>query len=81
MPKTLNIVIRGMVQGVGFRFSSYEKFVELGLTGKAENGKDGSVVIIATGEDQPLNSFIEWAHVGPQGARVESVEASENIQS
>ena len=77
MKKKLNIIISGQVQGVGFRFCSYEKFVELGLTGKAENSKDGSVVVEVEGEEAPLEQFVAWAHKGPQGARVSNVSVSE----
>ena len=68
--KHLKLKISGQVQGVGFRWCSYEKFTELGLTGKAENSRDGGVEIDASGEDFALEKFVEWAGVGPSGARV-----------
>lgn len=74
MVKTVQITIHGKVHGVGFRFSSYDKFVEYGLEGKAENGKDGTVVVVATGEETVIQQFLLWAHTGPEGARVEKVE-------
>jgi len=80
MVKTVSIIITGKVQGIGFRFCSYEKFVEFGLTGKAENGKDGSVIVTATGEEPAVEQFVAWAHTGPEGAKVEKVETSE-VQS
>ena len=43
----LKAVIRGEVQGVGFRWSVQRKAVELGLTGYAENLPDGSVRVEA----------------------------------
>lgn len=75
--KHLKIKIHGQVQGVGFRWCSYEKFTELGLTGKAENAKDRSVEIDVAGEDFGLEKFVEWARVGPSGARVTNVEVNE----
>ena len=77
MTKHINIKIYGQVQGVGFRFCSYEQFVDLGLPGKAENMPDGSVLIDTEGEEQVLNQLIEWCHKGPMGARVEKVEVIE----
>ncbi|MEK7618414.1 MAG: acylphosphatase [Patescibacteria group bacterium] len=77
MTKHIKLKITGQVQGVGFRWSSYEKFVELGLTGKAENGKDGSVEVDVSGEDFNLEKFVEWARVGSQGARVGGIEVNE----
>lgn len=62
---------------MGFRFSAYDKFVELGLLGLAENTKDGSLVINAQGPEEALSQFVEWCHRGPVGAKVEGVEVNE----
>ena len=72
----INIKITGKVQGVGFRFSAYDKFVELGLVGKAENTQEG-VVVDAEGPEDKLSALVEWCKQGPQGARVENVEVIE----
>lgn len=77
MEKTLYIKITGRVQGVGFRWCAYEQFVDLGLTGKAENHRDGSVEITVTGEETALAKLLEWCRVGPKGARVNRVETRE----
>lgn len=77
MEKTLFIKITGQVQGVGFRWCAYEQFVDLGLTGKAENNRDGSVEITVTGEEAALAKLLEWCRVGPKGARVNRVETRE----
>ena len=75
--KHINIKVSGRVQGVGFRFCTYEQFVDLGLVGKAENQPDGSVLIDTEGEEEKLNKLIEWCKVGPTGAKVENVEVTE----
>ena len=77
MKKHIKLKIQGRVQGVGFRWCAYEKFVELGLVGKAENRSDGSVEIFVEGEEEILQNFINWAEKGPEGARVERVETEE----
>ena len=77
MPKHLNIKISGQVQGVGFRWCSYEKFVELDLVGTAENKPDGSVEITAQGEVEELKKFLSWAKRGPEGSRVENMDYKE----
>ena len=77
MEKTLLIKVSGRVQGIGFRWCAYEQFVDLGLTGKAENSRDGSVEITVTGEEAALAKLVEWCHVGPKGARVNRVETRE----
>ena len=75
--KHLNIKISGRVQGVGFRWSSYEKFVELGLQGRAENTNDGGVLLDVEGTDDKLAELVEWCKRGPSGSRVENVQVSE----
>ena len=77
MNKHISIKISGRVQGVGFRFSAYEKFVELGLVGKAENTQDGGIAINTEGPEDRLASFVEWCHVGPAMAKVSNVEVTE----
>ena len=77
MTKHLNIKIIGHVQGVGFRFSSYEKFVDLGLMGRAENLPDRSVFVDVEGPEEQLQAFVEWSQKGPNGAKVDKVEVTE----
>jgi acylphosphatase len=76
MNKHINVKITGTVQGVGFRFSTYEKFVELGLQGKAENTLEG-VLVDAEGPEEKLPQLLEWCKQGPTGARVENIEVIE----
>ena len=77
MSKHINIKVSGKVQGVGFRWSAYEKFVELGLTGRAENTADGNVLIDIEGPEEKLDILVEWCGHGPMGAKVENVEVAE----
>ncbi len=78
MKKHLYIKISGpRVQGIGFRWSAYEKFVELELQGKAENSADGSITINAEGPEEVLAQLVEWCHQGPMGAKISKVETAE----
>lgn len=77
MTKHLSIKISGRVQGIGFRYCAYEKFVELGLLGKAENTQDQGVLMETEGTEDKLNMLIEWCRRGPEGAKVENVEVTE----
>jgi acylphosphatase len=77
MTKHINVKITGRVQGVGFRWTLYEKFAELGLQGKAENTADGAVMVDTEGPEEKLSSLLEWCKVGPTGAKVENVEVLE----
>ncbi len=73
------IIIRGEVQGVGFRWFAYRKATELGVQGFVQNRADGSVGVHAEGERGTIESFIGVLRIGPRAARVEevSVEWSE----
>ena len=77
MDKHISIKITGRVQGVGFRFCAYEKFVELGLQGKAENTVDRGVFLDVAGGEPQLEELVKWCHQDPSGARVEKVEVTE----
>lgn len=68
------IWVYGRVQGVGFRYYTQAKARELGLTGYAHNLQDGSVEVLAVGDDAPLQAFINWLKAGgPASAEVENV--------
>jgi len=77
MAKHINIKIFGRVQGIGFRFCAYEKFVELGLAGKAENTEDRGMLVDVEGPEEKLEQLISWCRVGPTGAKVDRVEVTE----
>ena len=77
MNKHINVKISGRVQGVGFRWSAYEKFVELGLVGKAENTPERGVLVDTEGPEDKLHLLVEWCRIGPTGAKVENVEVVE----
>jgi acylphosphatase len=64
----------GRVQGVFFRAATREQAERLGLTGRARNRADGSVEVIACGDDAALDALERWLHVGPPLARVSRVE-------
>lgn len=66
-------IVSGRVQGVFFRASTRAEAVRLGLTGYAKNLPDGSVEVLACGEDSALEALQRWLRIGPPVARVESV--------
>lgn len=77
MIKHLDIKVFGQVQGVFFRITAKEKAEKLGIKILAENKPDGSVYIDAEGEEEKLDKFIKWCHIGPSLAQVEKVEVHE----
>lgn len=66
--------IIGRVQGVFFRDSTQRKATGLGLTGSAINLADGSVRVIAQGNEAEINELLNWLHVGPEMSVVERVD-------
>ena len=70
----VRLIIRGRVQGVGFRWWACEAARRLGLDGWVRNLADGSVELLAAGPEAVVAGFIESCRSGPRGARVASVE-------
>ena len=67
-------VVRGRVQGVGFRWWTRGRARELGLVGSVRNRPDGSVEVIAAGPVDRLERFRGLLRRGPTSARVEDVQ-------
>ncbi len=68
------LTVYGRVQGVFYRVSAKEQAEKLGLTGWVRNTPDRTVEIVVQGKEEKLNQFIEWCHVGPSYAKVDSVD-------
>lgn len=67
--------VRGMVQGVGFRWWTRRTAQELGIHGNVRNCPDGSVEVRARAAPPVLEEFAERLERGPPAALVRSVEA------
>ncbi|MBI5476303.1 MAG: acylphosphatase [Ignavibacteriales bacterium] len=72
--KNLHIVVKGMVQGVGFRYFVYKNAVQLGLHGYARNLADGNVEIELNGDRSLIEEMIKIVRVGPRSANVTDVQ-------
>jgi acylphosphatase len=72
-----NLRITGRVQGVGFREAMVERANQLGVRGWVRNRSDGSVEAVIAGEEAQVRAMVDWAHRGPAGAQVESVQLNE----
>ena len=68
-----HLVIRGRVQGVGYRYFIYNIADNLGLTGYAKNLFNGDVEIYAEGNLELLKELVKKAKEGPSGAHVEKM--------
>ena len=70
----LKAVVKGEVQGVGFRWAVQRQAGRLGLTGYAENLPDGSVRVEAEGDPARLDQLEAYLRQGPRWAEVESLD-------
>ena len=70
----VHLVIRGRVQGVGFRYFVARRAQTLGLAGWVRNRADGAVELEAEGERQVLEALVAAARAGPAGASVAGVD-------
>lgn len=69
-------VISGRVQGVGFRYFTYDAAVREGVTGWVRNLPDGRVEARIEGEAEAVDRVERAIRSGPPGARVDSVSVS-----
>ena len=70
-------IVRGRVQGVGFRWFVEREAHILGIAGWVRNNPDGSVVILAMGSREQLAILRSRLREGPRAARVDNVEELE----
>lgn len=75
---TFEILVKGRVQCVGYRWFVYENALELGLTGYVKNMSDGSVFVVAQGDQQNLVQFTAKLRTGPSFAHVLELDISES---
>jgi acylphosphatase len=71
----LKAIVKGEVQGVGFRWAVQRQAGRLGLTGYAENLPDGSLRVEAEGDPDRLDLLEAFLHQGPQWAEVAAVDS------
>jgi acylphosphatase len=70
-------VVRGRVQGVGFRWFVEREARILGIAGWVRNNADGSVEVLGIGTREQLAGLRSRLHQGPRAARVDGVQESE----
>lgn len=70
-------LVRGRVQGVGFRYFVQKEAVRLGLRGWVRNLEDGRVEALAQGVPLQLDEFEGALHRGPRWAEVRGVDIEE----
>ncbi|MGC2079646.1 MAG: acylphosphatase [Xanthobacteraceae bacterium] len=71
------VLVRGRVQGVGFRVWTEITALERGLEGWVRNRRDGSVEALVLGGEDDVAAMIEDCRKGPPGARVDALDHRE----
>ena len=71
-------IVRGRVQGVGFRWFVEREAHMLGISGWVRNNPDGSVEVLAMGSRDQLSGLRSRLREGPRAARVDNVEELES---
>jgi acylphosphatase len=67
-------VVSGRVQGVGFRWHTRLRAVELGVVGWVRNTASGMVEAHMEGDETAVDSLAEWLATGPAAAQVTSLD-------
>ena len=76
-----HFLVKGRVQGVGFRWFVHREAAELGLRGWVRNTPDGHVEVLAAGEPDQLKDLLLALGRGSRGSRVDEVIEHELAES
>lgn len=77
MIRCYKIIVKGKVQGVGYRYNTQAIAHKNNLTGFVKNQFDETVLIHAEGEEEGIHKLIEWCNTGPRLSDVTEVESEE----
>ncbi|MCX8029816.1 MAG: acylphosphatase [Brevinematales bacterium] len=78
----LHAFVFGRVQGVGFRYFVQRNASKLGLKGWVRNVEDGSVEVLAYGDEKSISELLKLLYQGPSMAYVRDVKYStENVNN
>jgi acylphosphatase len=68
------VIVRGRVQGVGFRYSVARAAQSRGVAGWVSNRPDGTVEAVFEGEPEAVDSLVRFCRDGPRSAAVDRVD-------
>ena len=74
-------LLKGRVQGVGFRWFVQREAAEIGLRGWVRNTDQGDVEVVAMGEPKELAELKDALRRGSRGSRVDAVSEDEMAES
>jgi acylphosphatase len=70
------LLISGIVQGVGYRWSASREAAARGLQGWVRNLPDGRVEALLQGPKADVEAMVAWCYRGPREARVSGIEVA-----
>ena len=68
-----HFLVKGRVQGVGFRWFVHREAAEIGLRGWVKNTEDGNVEVVASGDPEQLAELRAALKQGSRGSRVDAI--------
>lgn len=71
------VIVRGRVQGVGFRWTARAQADSLGVSGYVRNQPDGTVQAEVEGPEEAVQRMLDWLRHGPPYAEVDSIEVTD----
>ena len=71
--ETLKVLVKGRVQGVGYRASTVRQAHLQGISGWVRNQEDGTVQALIQGSPDQIDRMLEWMRHGPPAARVDEL--------
>ena len=74
---TCSVVVRGRVQGVGYRMAMVEAARARGISGWVRNRRDGTVEAVVQGDEASIRQLLEWCRRGPPASRVTGLATRE----
>jgi acylphosphatase len=66
----VKVIIKGLVQGVNFRYHTHREARNRNLTGWVRNLPDGSVAALFEGDADEVEGMVQWCRHGPPSAQV-----------
>ena len=64
------VIVKGIVQGVNFRYYFQRQAAKFNITGWVKNLPDGSVAAVFEGDEQDVEAMVQWCRRGPPSAHV-----------
>ena len=78
--KAIHVIMRGRVQGVGYRAFVEHQALSRGVEGWVRNRRDGTVEAVFAGDPASVETMIAACKAGPRGSRVDKIEQRDAVE-